>query len=132
MIRRTLRNLFSRPTTRMYPSKPAQLPEKNRGRVMWDMDKCIWCRRCEKSCPANAIRTDPKISQRIIRVRCIACNTCVEVCPTATISMISEYTKPSEDIEVHVFKFGMPRWEYEVHRYPDSMHIDPNELKVEK
>ncbi len=100
---------------------------------MWDMSRCIWCRRCEMSCPTSAIRTNPKEkTQSVTRTRCIACRTCVEVCPTTTITMMPDYSKPSAGIEVHVFSLDLPKQEYRVHLYPNSKSIDPNDLKQEK
>ena len=88
MLRSTFKNLFSRPYTLRYPSVPADLPENNRGRVEWDMQKCIWCMLCQKNCPTHAISTDKAAqTQSVTRNRCIACGRCVEVCPTQTIYM---------------------------------------------
>ena len=63
---------------------------------MGAMSKCIFCRKCEKSCPTSAIITNKDAkTQTVIRHRCIACNTCVEVCPTQTISMSPPVTSDS-------------------------------------
>lgn len=83
MLTSSLRNLFRRPVTTRYPRGRADVPDGNRGRVLWDMGKCIFCRRCERACPTTAISTDKEAkTQTVVRNRCIACNTCVEVCPT--------------------------------------------------
>ena len=115
MMRESLKNLFSRPYTRRYPSEPADLPDNNRGRVEWDMQKCIWCFLCQKNCPTLAIKTD-KIAktQTVSRNRCIACGRCVEVCPTQTIYMREQYSKPAAEPEIHVYGAEMKRWEYRV------------------
>lgn len=119
MLTSTLRNLFRRPFTTTYPKVPADLPPANRGRVMWDMQKCIWCRKCERSCPTKAITTDKEAkTQTVVRNRCIACNTCVEVCPTETVAMFPEYSKPDTAPVAHVFQVGMPKYEYRVEYLP--------------
>jgi ech hydrogenase subunit F len=119
MLSSSLKNLFSRPFTTRYPETPAELPPGNRGRVLYDMEKCIFCRKCERSCPTNAITTDKDAkTQTVVRHRCIACNTCVEVCPTQTISMAPEYSKPDTAPTVHVFSVDLPRHQYRVEHLP--------------
>jgi ech hydrogenase subunit F len=115
MLTESIRNLFSRPYTRRYPAMQAALPETNRGRVEWDMKKCIWCFLCQKNCPTHAITTD-KVgkTQSVNRGQCIACGRCVEVCPTQTIYMREPYSKPTEAPEIHVYGMDMRQWEYRV------------------
>ena len=119
MLTSTLRNLFRRPFTTTYPKVPADLPPTNRGRVMWDMEKCIWCRKCERSCPSKAITMNKEAkTQTVVRNRCIACNTCVEVCPTQTIIMLPDYSKPDIAPVAHIFSQELPKYEYRVERLP--------------
>jgi ech hydrogenase subunit F len=119
MLTSSLKNLFRRPFTTRYPRAPADIPPGNRGRVMWDMEKCIFCRRCERSCPTSAITTNKEAkTQRVVRNRCIACNVCVEVCPTQTLSMVPEYSKPDVAPVAHVFAVDLPRHEYRVEHLP--------------
>jgi formate hydrogenlyase subunit 6/NADH:ubiquinone oxidoreductase subunit I len=115
MLISTLKNLFSRPDTNKYPQQGAEIPATNRGRVVWDMQRCIWCRMCEKNCPTKAITTDKeKKTQTIVRVRCIACRTCVDVCPVNIIKMESVYSKPGPEREIHVYGVDMMPFEYRV------------------
>ena len=119
MLTSSLKNLFSRPFTTRYPYEPADLPPGNRGRVLYNMEKCIFCRKCERSCPTSAIITNKDAkTQTVIRHRCIACNTCVEVCPTQTISMVQEYSKPDTAPTVNVFSVDLPKHEYRVEHLP--------------
>lgn len=86
---------------------------------MWDMERCIFCRKCEHNCPTEAIITNREAkTQTVIRNRCIACNTCVEVCPTHTISMIVDYSPPDTAPLIHVFDANLPRWQYRVEHLP--------------
>jgi len=55
-----------------------------------DGDKCIYCGRCAKVCPYNAI-TDPDRKKKqlpaVIEAACAGCGTCAAECPTDAISM---------------------------------------------
>lgn len=114
MIRNSLKNLFSRPYTVRYPYERTDIPKNNRGRVIWDMDECIFCRLCEKNCPGKAITTDKEgKSQTIVRARCIQCRACVDVCPKKCIYLHPEYSTPGPQLEVHTYKVGMEKFQYE-------------------
>jgi ech hydrogenase subunit F len=124
MLKSTLKNLFSRPVTVRYPFVKADIPETNRGRVAWDMQKCIWCRLCEKNCPTLAIVTDKEHkTQTIVRARCIACRTCVDVCPTNTITMEPEYSEAVYLREKHIYRLDLKPFEHEVVQIPASEKI---------
>lgn len=105
----SLRNLLFRPLT----DKKGYVPEENRGRVMWDMEKCIFCRLCERSCPTSAITTVKDESQSVERFKCIVCGECARICPTKTISMFPEYTSPSGVPVTHTFRKGSEKYSYE-------------------
>jgi len=124
MLKSTLKNLFSRPVTVLYPYEKADIPDTNRGRVVWDMQKCIWCRLCEKNCPTLAITTDKaQKTQTIVRARCIACRTCVDVCPTNTISMEPKYSEAVYLRETHVYGLDMKPFAYTVIQSPASQRL---------
>ncbi|MBZ0289106.1 MAG: 4Fe-4S binding protein, partial [Anaerolineae bacterium] len=55
MIGDTLRSLFRRPATRQYPTVREKAPERLRGKLIWDAEKCTGCSLCVKDCPAQAI-----------------------------------------------------------------------------
>jgi ech hydrogenase subunit F len=137
MLKSTLKNLFSRPVTVLYPYEKADLPATNRGRVVWEMQKCIWCRLCEKNCPTLAITTD-KVhkTQTIVRARCIACRTCVDVCPTNTITMEPKYSEAVYLRETHVYGLEMKPFEYKIIQAPPSERLvlkkRPGEAEVKE
>jgi ech hydrogenase subunit F len=98
MTRTVLRNLFSRPATRLYPSrmKEAHRSERSRGRIAIDIGACIFCGACAKRCPTDAIVVTKAAREWTIdRLRCCTCNACVEVCPTKCLSMENRYTPPT-------------------------------------
>jgi formate hydrogenlyase subunit 6/NADH:ubiquinone oxidoreductase subunit I/CBS domain-containing protein len=115
----TLKNLFSKPATRLYPAVPAALAEDTRGRIVYQMDKCIFCGLCERRCPTNAITMDKANKRQIVsRARCIACGVCVENCPTDAIDMRREYAPPSTAPELHVYSTTLTEHQYTVLSLP--------------
>jgi len=119
MIPTVLKNLFSKPATRLYPSEPAPIPENERGRVVYDMSKCIFCGLCEKRCPTNAIMMDRQNKrQSVSRAKCIACGVCIESCPTDAIEMRPEYAPPSTAPEIHVYDAKLTPHQFTVASLP--------------
>jgi ech hydrogenase subunit F len=106
MTRITIRNLFSRPATRLYPAreKVPHRAERSRGHIEIDIDACIFCGACAKRCPTDAIIvTKPAREWNIDRLRCCACNACVEVCPVKCLRMDAAYTAPTVTRDKDVF-----------------------------
>lgn len=105
MLSTVLRNLVSGPVTTAYPHAPAELPEGNRGRVVWDMSKCTLCGLCAKRCPTLAVSVDRKAGTVELQVfRCIACGVCAEVCPQGAIEVRPEYSAPGYVKEVRTYR----------------------------
>jgi ech hydrogenase subunit F len=90
-----LRNLLKGPSTRLYPTRqkePHRAPGA-RGRVAIDVETCIFCMRCQRSCPTDAIVVlRPEKEWTIDRLRCCSCNACVEECPVRCLSMEERYS----------------------------------------
>ena len=57
---RVLGNLFRKPATTRYPEEPIEYPERMRGHIRVEMENCITCGMCMRSCPSQAIRVDRK------------------------------------------------------------------------
>jgi len=91
-----LKNLFSKPATRMYPFVKREFFLRTRGHIDIEVDKCIFCGICVKKCPTNAINVEKnKKLWAIERLRCIQCSACVDNCPKKCLHMKNEYTAPS-------------------------------------
>lgn len=88
----TLRSLFGKPETVMYPLEKRDIPAGHRGTVKVDMGKCILCGICQKRCPCSAIEVNKKAETWTINhFHCIQCDTCVRECPKGALSMSAEF-----------------------------------------
>ena len=95
----TLKNLFSKNVTLLYPWEKAPISPRFRGehalrRYPNGEERCIACKLCEAVCPAQAItiEAEPRKdgSRRTTRydidmVKCIYCGLCEEACPVDAI-----------------------------------------------
>jgi formate hydrogenlyase subunit 6/NADH:ubiquinone oxidoreductase subunit I len=87
MLSDVFHSLFRRTATRQYPFERKQAPERLRGKLYWDAEKCTGCCLCSKDCPANAIEiimVDKAAKRFIVRYhldRCTFCAQCVLSCP---------------------------------------------------
>ena len=91
----TLQHLFGQKITRQYPEYKRQLPERSRGMLTVDMDRCIACLQCMRICPDHCISIEQEkrdadgsgkakpyaVGFVIDDSRCMYCSLCVEVCP---------------------------------------------------
>ena len=75
--------------------------ERYRGRIHFEMDKCIACEVCVRVCPINLPVVDWVFNKEAKKKElrnysidfgaCIFCGNCVEYCPTNCLSMTEEY-----------------------------------------
>jgi len=91
MAPRTIRNLFSKPATRRYPSEIRPRFEGARGTIKFDVETCNYCMLCARRCPAVAITVSrDERTWAIEHLTCIGCNVCVEVCNKNSLSMSTD------------------------------------------
>ena len=77
---------------------PVEIPEKFRGKITYERDKCIGCRLCVRVCPSRAIEfiaDEKKIKIRIDR--CIFCSQCNDICPVNCLHMSEDFLLANED-----------------------------------
>lgn len=106
MLGNILRNLTSKPATRMYPVERREPFTNARGQVGGiDIETCIFCGICSKKCPADAITVDRNSKTwEIDRFKCVICGVCAEVCPKKCLFMEENYKTPAYEKEASVHK----------------------------
>lgn len=101
---KAIKNLFSRPATKNYPAQEAQFPERMRGHVEVNIESCIGCGLCARSCPPGALSVDRGAGTWTInRFDCVQCGNCVNVCPKKCLEMKPGYTRPQPKKQVQVY-----------------------------
>jgi|GEM_PF-361077 len=117
----TIKHIWKKPVTLQYPDERQVMPERFRGFVHNDTDRCDACLQCAKACPVDCIyiETEGKAKDRfMIRYaidynKCIWCSLCTENCHTGSITMSHDYDHSVYDRRSLVYEF-----------------MDPNEKKV--
>lgn len=103
-----LRGVFRTPATRPHPAVPRQPVPGARGQLRNDMDTCILCGLCSRTCPTGCLSVDKKSGQwRWDPMACIFCGSCVEVCPTGSLSQETAWRVPSLERQMVVMQ-GVP------------------------
>lgn len=100
-----LKNLFSKPVTINYPAEPMEYPKRSRGHIEIDINDCILCGLCSRSCPSGALTVDRAAGKwSIDRFDCVQCGYCVEKCPKSCLSIVPGYQEPLPNKTVDVFE----------------------------
>ncbi len=96
MLNDVLESLFKRPVTERYPFLRYPAPDRLRGKLLWNPEKCTGCALCSKDCPSNAIELitiDKKAKRFVLEYhadRCTYCAQCVQNCRFECLSMSHE------------------------------------------
>ncbi len=89
-------SLFKRPVTEKYPFERHPAPDRLRGKLTWNPEKCTGCCLCNKDCPSNAIELiviDKKAKRFVMEYhadRCTYCAQCVQNCRFECLGMSHE------------------------------------------
>lgn len=91
MVKVILARIHQGHRTMPYPDgPPPPLPERFRGRPIFDADKCPdGCRACAQACPTQAIRINGK--PELDLGRCLFCTDCLEACPAGAVRYSRDY-----------------------------------------
>lgn len=113
MLGEIVPSLFKKPATDLYPFERNPAPERLRGRLVWDADKCVGCNLCVKDCPTEAIKIytlDKKAKRFVMRYytdRCIFCSQCVENCRFGALEMSNtDWELATLEREAYVDHYG--------------------------
>jgi formate hydrogenlyase subunit 6/NADH:ubiquinone oxidoreductase subunit I len=96
MLSDIVTSLFKRPVTEKYPFEKTPAPDRLRGKLQWNPEKCTGCCLCNKDCPSNAIELivlDKKAKRFVMEYhadRCTYCAQCVQNCRFECLSMSHE------------------------------------------
>jgi formate hydrogenlyase subunit 6/NADH:ubiquinone oxidoreductase subunit I len=121
MAGRTMKNLFKKPSTRLYPVQTRQSFHATRGHITINDQTCIFCGICQKKCPTDAISVERKEKTwEIERLRCIACGCCVDACPKDSLSMMDSYPFPAASAEMDQTRYKIKGLETEKTVKPES------------
>jgi formate hydrogenlyase subunit 6/NADH:ubiquinone oxidoreductase subunit I len=90
------RSLFRKPVTEMYPFTRKPAPDRLRGKLVFEPDRCTGCKICMRDCPAKALELyviDKAAKRFVLRFRsdrCTFCAQCVFSCNFDALSLSHE------------------------------------------
>ena len=90
------RNILQGPATEAFPYAEAPTPQRFRGKVTMDPQKCVGCGICRHVCAGKAINIQPHEDGKgydfaIWHNTCALCGMCRHFCPTRAITMTNDW-----------------------------------------
>lgn len=90
LFKRAVSSFATKPATTLYPYVEPKLPDNYRGKMVFDIQRCIGCGLCSRDCPSRAIEMVPTIDGKKrpqFRLdKCIFCYQCADTCPKKAIT----------------------------------------------
>ena len=101
----TFGSLFKKPETVKYPFETKPQPLGLKGHIRNDVEACILCGMCDRSCPTDCITVDKQAGTwSIDAFGCIQCGYCVTVCPKTCLYMEPDYHPAATQMAAEVFE----------------------------
>ncbi len=96
MIGDIFKSLFKKPATIQYPYERIKAPDRYRGQLFWEPEKCTGCQLCIKDCPSDAIelivldKVNKRFVMRYDMDKCTYCAQCIASCRLKCLNMSSD------------------------------------------
>jgi hydrogenase-4 component H len=101
-LKETLVCLKAGRVTLPYPAQARPVPEKFRGRPIFDVTKCTGCAGCANNCPAREILVFDICQEiRVLEysgLRCTYCGRCADLCPEKAITLSHDFETGTDSI----------------------------------
>jgi ech hydrogenase subunit F len=96
MMPNILWNFIAPRATRRYPVEIRSTFPETRGRLVNDIDTCIFCGLCQRKCPSQCIEVDKHQATWTLTVfACVNCGVCADHCPTHSLSFQESHRPPA-------------------------------------
>ena len=87
--------------TVLYPQVKLQVPDRFRGALKFNKERCVGCKLCMRVCPAQAI-TIEKVADKQFKAivhmdKCIFCGQCVDSCNKDALENTNDYELACSD-----------------------------------
>ena len=129
----TLKHLFIPSVTLQYPEEKWKMPERARNQLFNNIDDCIGCNQCARTCPVDCITVETQKAKpgedlgstskgtkrrlKILRYDidmslCCYCGLCTYVCTPQSLVMTPQYESSVYDRTELIYRFARP-WDYQ-------------------
>jgi NADH-quinone oxidoreductase chain I len=120
----TIKHVVKKPVTLQYPDERWVLPERFRGFVHLDTNRCNACLQCARACPVSCIYIETAgkgVDRYMTRYavdfnKCIWCGLCTEPCPTDAVIMSHDYDHALYFRQKLVYEFVSPERPIPTHK----------------